>query len=209
LLHTCRMYTLLSGLWKHMTQKDEYFILILGLDNAGKTTFLESAKTRLTPGHKGANLSKITTTVGLNLGKIDTNGVRLNFWDLGGQTELQALWDKYYQECHAVIYVVDSNDRERIEQSKATFSAMIGSEHLAGVPLLVAANKQDLSECMGVREVKPLFESCLESVGSGREVMTLATSGLKGLGVIEGIEWVAQAVVRNIGDRPPHDTDNR
>lgn len=40
--------------------------------------------------------SKITTTVGLNIGKIDINGVRLNFWDLGGQTELQSLWDKVF-----------------------------------------------------------------------------------------------------------------
>ena len=40
------MYTLLHGLYKHVTQKDEFFVLILGLDNAGKTTFLESAKTR-------------------------------------------------------------------------------------------------------------------------------------------------------------------
>jgi len=202
------MYTLLSGLYKHLTQKDEYFILILGLDNAGKTTFLESAKTKLTPNHTGANLSRITTTVGLNLGKIDIDGVRLNFWDLGGQTELQALWDKYYQECHAVIYVVDSGDGERIEQSKTTFSSMIKSVHLCGVPLLVAANKQDLSDCMGVREVKPLFEECVEEVGS-REVMTLATSGLEGLGVREGIEWVAQAVARNSIDRPPHDTEQR
>ena len=52
---------------------------------------------RFVKNYKGVNLSKITTTVGLNIGKIDTNGVRLNFWDLGGQEELQALWDKYYQ----------------------------------------------------------------------------------------------------------------
>ena len=90
------MYTLLSGLYKYMTEKEEYFVLILGLDNAGKTTFLESAKTKLTPNYKGVNLNKITTTVGMNLGKIDVNGVRLNFWDLGGQEELQSLWDKYY-----------------------------------------------------------------------------------------------------------------
>jgi len=199
------MYTLLSGLYRHLTQKDEYFILILGLDNAGKTTFLEAAKMKLVPNHQGANLQKITTTVGLNLGKIDTNGVRLNFWDLGGQEELQALWDKYYQECHAIIYVVDSSDRERIEQSKETFNSMIKNENVRGVPLLVAANKQDLVDCMGVREVKPLFEANLELVGA-REVMTLATSGLTGDGVVEGIDWVAQCVVRNADVRAPHDS---
>jgi len=199
------MYTLLSGLYRHLTQKDEYFILILGLDNAGKTTFLEAAKMKLVPNHQGANLQKITTTVGLNLGKIDTNGVRLNFWDLGGQEELQALWDKYYQECHAIIYVVDSSDRERIEQSKETFNSMIKNENVRGVPLLVAANKQDLVDCMGVREVKPLFEANLDLVGA-REVMTLATSGLTGDGVVEGIDWVAQCVVRNADVRAPHDS---
>lgn len=124
------MYTLLNGFYKYLVQKDEYFILILGLDNAGKTvspfflrgdwfggyvlynnkwfclgariidshwfiqTYLEAAKTKFTKNYKGMNPSKITTTVGLNIGKIDIAGVRLNFWDLGGQEELQSLWDK-------------------------------------------------------------------------------------------------------------------
>lgn len=65
--------------------------------------------------------SKITTTVGLNIGQIDVDGIRLNFWDLGGQQELQSLWDKYYSECHGVIYVIDSNDRDRMEESKVIF----------------------------------------------------------------------------------------
>jgi len=198
------MYTLLSGLYKYLTEKDEYFVLILGLDNAGKTTFLESAKTKLTPNYKGANLSKITTTVGMNLGKIDVNGVRLNFWDLGGQEELQSLWDKYYSECHAVIYVVDSGDRERVEESKAAFDRMIKNENVKGIPLLVAANKQDLADCMGVREVKHLFENNVEELNS-RELMTLATSGLTGVGVEEGIEWVADTALRNSVTRPPHE----
>lgn len=59
--------------------------------------------------------------MGLNIGTIDIQGVRLNFWDLGGQQELQSLWDKYYQESHGVIYVIDSNDRERMDESKIIF----------------------------------------------------------------------------------------
>ena len=46
------MYTLLNGFYKHITQKDEFFVLILGLDNAGKSTFLESAKTRFVKDYK-------------------------------------------------------------------------------------------------------------------------------------------------------------
>ncbi|KYM93620.1 PREDICTED: ADP-ribosylation factor-related protein 1-like [Cyphomyrmex costatus] len=91
------MYTLLHGLYKYLMQKDEYFILILGLDNAGKTTYLDAAKTKFTKNYKGMNPNKITTTVGLNIGKIDIAGVSFNFWDLGGQEELQSLWDKMNQ----------------------------------------------------------------------------------------------------------------
>ena len=60
------MYTLLSGLYKYLTQKDEYFILILGLDNSGKTTYLEQVKTKFTQNYKMTNPSKITSTVGIN-----------------------------------------------------------------------------------------------------------------------------------------------
>lgn len=88
------MFSLLYGLWKYYFKREEYFVLILGLDNAGKTTFLEQSKTRINKNYKGVNLNKITATVGLNIGRIDTDGIILNFWDLGGQTELQTLWDK-------------------------------------------------------------------------------------------------------------------
>lgn len=55
---------------------------------------MEATKTKYTKKYKAMNPNRITTTVGLNIGKIDVDGVRLNFWDLGGQQELQSLWDK-------------------------------------------------------------------------------------------------------------------
>uniref|UniRef100_H2ZXT4 ARF related protein 1 n=1 Tax=Latimeria chalumnae TaxID=7897 RepID=H2ZXT4_LATCH len=121
------MYTLLSGFYKYVFQRDEYCILILGLDNAGKTTFLEQTKTKFCKNYKGMNLSKITTTVGLNIGTIDVGKARLMFWDLGGQEELQSLWDKYYAESHGVIYVIDSIDEARISESKKAFNFTIPS----------------------------------------------------------------------------------
>ena len=57
-------------------------------------TYLEAAKTRFTKNYKALNPNKITSTVGLNIGVINTDGCSLNFWDLGGQEELQSLWDK-------------------------------------------------------------------------------------------------------------------
>ena len=79
------MYTLLSGLYRYVVQKDEFFVLILGLNDAGKTTLLEQTKTIFTKDYRGMSLSKITATVGLNLGKIDVGRTRLSFWDLGNR----------------------------------------------------------------------------------------------------------------------------
>ncbi|XP_003399830.1 ADP-ribosylation factor-related protein 1 [Bombus vosnesenskii] len=201
------MYTLLHGLYKYLVQKDEYFILILGLDNAGKTTYLEAAKTKFTKNYKGMNPCKITTTVGLNIGKIDIAGVRFNFWDLGGQEELRSLWDKYYAESHAVIYIVDSSDREKIPESKETFDRVISSEHLIGVPLLVLANKQDVPDCMGVREVKPIFNQNAHLIGR-RDCMVMPVSALNGDGIDEGIHWLVDCVKRNNDVRPPRNQND-
>lgn len=88
------MFSLLYGFWRFLFKKDEYFILIIGLDNAGKSTFLEQVKSKFCPNYKGIKLNKITTTVGLNIAKIECSGVTINFLDLGGQQELQPLWHK-------------------------------------------------------------------------------------------------------------------
>ncbi|KAK2145918.1 hypothetical protein LSH36_647g01032 [Paralvinella palmiformis] len=174
------MFTLLAGLWKYLFQKDEYFILILGLDNAGKTTYLEQTKTKFNKTYKGMNPNKITATVGLNLGKIDFGSVRLNFWDLGGQEELQSLWDKVKK--------------------------MISSEALNGVPLLLLANKQDLQDCMPVSKVKEEFKDHAHKIGH-RDCHIMGVSALQGDGVDEGIQWMVQCVKRNAFLRPPTQKD--
>ncbi|KAK2191023.1 hypothetical protein NP493_62g02001 [Ridgeia piscesae] len=200
------MFALLSGLWKYLFQKDEYFVLILGLDNAGKTTYLEQTKTKFNKKHKGMNLTKVTSTVGLNIGKIDLGHIRLNFWDLGGQEELQLLWDKYYAESHALIFVVDSSDRERIDESKEAFNKMITNETLTGVPLLLLANKQDLDGCMSVSDVKGVFRDTAHKLGR-RDHTVMGVSALMGNGMHETINWIMESVKRNELERPPIQKD--
>ncbi|XP_022102625.1 ADP-ribosylation factor-related protein 1-like [Acanthaster planci] len=197
------MFSLLYGLWQYIFRRDEYFILILGLDNAGKTTFLQTTQMQFNKDYKGMPLDKITTTVGLNIGKIDTARIRLMFWDLGGQEELQALWDKYYAESHAVIYVVDSSDKERLAASRLAFDKMISSEALHGVPLLVLANKQDLPDVLHVSDIKAEFNKSASSIGR-RDCHIQPVSALTGEGVNEGIDWLVECVKRNTYQRPPH-----
>lgn len=64
---------------------------------------------------------QVTATVGLNIGNIEAQSVKITFWDLGGQGNLQLLWDKYYSECHGIIYVIDSSDIARMDDSRAAF----------------------------------------------------------------------------------------
>ncbi|CAO1414835.1 unnamed protein product [Diamesa serratosioi] len=194
------MFHLVSGLFKFLTRKDEYNVLILGLDDAGKSTYLEAAKTKFTKNYIA--MKYITTTVGLNIGQIDMSGIRLSFWDLGGQSELQSLWDKYYDESHAVIYVIDSNDRDRMNESKELFDKMIKNELLSGVPLLILANKQDIPECMGVREIKPVFQQAGPLIGR-RDCLIIPISAINAEGVDEGIKWLVDSLKRNSIVRPP------
>lgn len=196
------MFTLMSGFYKYMFQKEEYSVLILGLDNAGKTTYLEQTKTKFRKSYKMMNPAKITTTVGLNIGQITIGNIRLNFWDLGGQEELQSLWDKYYAESHAVIYIVDSSDHDRLDESKEAFDKMISNESVEGIPLLLLANKQDLQEVISTDDLKALFKESSHKMGR-RDVKVMGVSALNGEGVNAGIQWLIECIKRNNINRPP------
>jgi hypothetical protein len=66
----------------------------------------------------------------------------MQVWDLGGQTSIRPYWRCYYADTKAVVYVVDSSDRERLPINKAELLAMLNEEELQDAKLLVFANKQ-------------------------------------------------------------------
>jgi len=123
------MYHLLKGFYQYYNQPPRFptrNILILGLDNAGKSTLLEMIKsTYSTTIFQPEN---IRPTVGQNIGRITVgDSVRLNmaFWDLGGQESLRRIWEEYYRESDALIFVVDATDKGRIEECKDTLGAPV------------------------------------------------------------------------------------
>eukprot|EP00731_Ephydatia_muelleri_P031153 Em0022g667a len=138
------MFTLLQGLWKYFFRKREYFVVIIGLDNAGKTTLLERIKDLFIRNYRGIPVEKITSTVGLNVGKVDIGSSRLILWDLGGQQDLQSLWDKYYAECHGVVYVIDSSDPDSLAISAQIFTALYACEILYGDSLIGLAGPHSI-----------------------------------------------------------------
>lgn len=195
------MYTLLSGFYRYLTRCEQYSVIILGLDNAGKTTLLEKIKTIFT-NKPGLSPDKIAPTVGQNIGRIDFPGSRINFWDLGGQRDLRTLWQRYYSECHGIVFVVDSTDAERIQDVKETFESIITNDELEGIPVLMLANKQDSPDALRVEDVKEIFNKIAVHLGA-RDSRVLPISALEGKGVKEAVDWLILRLQRNKEARPP------
>ncbi|KAH8673966.1 ADP-ribosylation factor family protein [Xylariales sp. PMI_506] len=103
------MYHLAKGLYRLATSKEEYSVILLGLDNAGKTTFHEQAKSLFLPEHPDPKL-KTVPTVGQNVSTLTLPDMYLKIWDVGGQLTLRKLWQSYYSSCHAIIFIIDSTD---------------------------------------------------------------------------------------------------
>jgi small GTP-binding protein len=117
-------------------------ILILGLDNSGKTTIL----TTFTKG----NITTISPTTGFNLKTATINGNNLTLWDLGGQTTFRYHWRNYYATADILIFVIDSSDLRRLEECGRELRGVLDA---CRVPLLVLANKQDLVNALDGDEV--------------------------------------------------------
>merc|ERR1719245_2596970 len=128
---------LLSILRKLKSSPDkELRILLLGLDNAGKTTILKSLASE--------DISTITPTQGFNIKSVQSEGFKLNVWDIGGQRKIRPYWRNYFDNTEILIYVIDSADTKRFEETQQELQELLAEEKLVNVPILVYANKQDL-----------------------------------------------------------------
>ncbi|ODQ66269.1 P-loop containing nucleoside triphosphate hydrolase protein [Nadsonia fulvescens var. elongata DSM 6958] len=137
------------------------------------------------------------------MGHITVQGVRLKLWDIGGQANLRSLWASYYQQCHAIVYVVDSADRNRIEDCKVELKKVVVDDQLEGVPLLMLANKQDAEHRLDIVEIIEIFNQMAEHIVA-RDSRVLPVSALTGDGVVDAAEWLAIRLVRNKEYRPPN-----
>ncbi len=185
------MFSLMYGLWEYMCRKDELNILMIGLDRAGKTTVLEKVKGMYSD-LPGMDPDKILPTVGLNVGRIDfSSSTKLIMWDLGGQPGLRNIWDKYYAECHAILFVVDATDSDRFDEAKQALDKPLGSRDTFGAPLLVLASKCDQAIAQDTEEVASSLG--LTAVTS-RPHKVLQASSHSGKGIADGVSWLVSAV---------------
>ena len=127
--------------------RNNFKIIILGMQNAGKTTILY----RLSLGQ----LVKTTPTIGSNVEELSYNNVKFQAWDLGGQESTRSVWDVYYMNTDAIVYVIDSHDDEYFEESKLQFHKLLEHPTLKNTTILIFANKQDLP---GAKNINKLIQ---------------------------------------------------
>jgi ADP-ribosylation factor related protein 1 len=131
---------------------------------------LEKIKTLYNP-TPGMPPDKIGPTVGQNsepvrmevthrpVGKISLPSTTLHFFDLGGQRDIRSIWPKYYDECHAVVFVLDATDQSRLSETWEVFEEVLKSPRLLNLPLLLCANKQDSPTSLSVEEIRGSFDA--------------------------------------------------
>uniref|UniRef100_A0A3P9PIV0 ADP-ribosylation factor-like protein 3 n=1 Tax=Poecilia reticulata TaxID=8081 RepID=A0A3P9PIV0_POERE len=160
--------------------EQEVRLLLLGLDNAGKTTLLKQLAAE--------DFSHITPTQGFNIKSVQSSGFKLNVWDIGGQRKIRPYWRNYFENTDVLIYVIDSSDRKRFEETSLELAELLEEEKLAAVPLLVFANKQDL---MTASPASELAESLNLHTIRDRMWQVQACSALTAEGVQVNTVWHA------------------
>jgi ADP-ribosylation factor related protein 1 len=211
-----KMYHLAKGLYRLATSKEEYSVILLGLDNAGKTTFHEQVKSLFHPDQPEPKLRTVPT-VGQNVSTITLPDMYIKLWDVGGQLSLRKLWQSYYSSCHAIVFIIDSTDigdgsldhedgSGRLDECRQVLEDVLQNSETEGVPLLILANKQDREDCVEVVRIKEglvkrVFEG--EKASSIRDSRVLPVSALTGTGVREAVEWIRSRVKWNKESRPP------
>jgi small GTP-binding protein len=164
--------------------RNNFKIIILGMQNAGKTTILY----RLSLG----TLVKTTPTIGSNVEELTYNNVKFQAWDLGGQESTRSVWDVYYMNTDAIVYVIDSHDDENFEESKAQFHKLLSHPNLKSTVILIFANKQDLP---GAKTVDKLIHDYEFDKIQSHIWHIQSCSALKGEGMITGIKWLSEQLV--------------
>ena len=160
-------------------------IILLGNDSAGKTEVLYSL-------YLGKKIN-IIPTIGFNVETITHQGITFTIWDSGGQDKVRILYKQFYKQVYGIIFVIDSNDLDRIDESKEEFEKIMAEEELKNCFVLVMANKQDLNGSLSPEDVSKILG--METL-NGRSWIVLGTSVKTGQGLKESLDWMASEVYK-------------
>ncbi len=125
------------------------------------------------------------------MAKVDIEKAKMIFWDVGGQVSLRALWDKYYGDAHALVFVFDGCDPDRLPEAQRELERLLHDPELADAPLLLMANKQDVPGAMKCESLTSVFAT---DPAPKRLVRLQNLTAMGGNGVREGLLWLTQVL---------------
>jgi len=165
-------------------KKKDVNVMVLGLDNSGKTTIINHFKPAEFKNHD------IVPTVGFNVEKFKMKTLAFTAFDMSGQGRYRNLWEQYYRECDGIIFVIDSSDKLRMVVAKDELDLLLQHPDLKSrrIPILFFANKMDSRDA--VSSVKCSHLMGLETL-SDKPWHICASNAVTGDGLHEGVDWLS------------------
>ncbi|KAM6439249.1 ADP-ribosylation factor-like protein 13B [Rhynochetos jubatus] len=193
-------------------------LMMVGLDNAGKTATVR--------GIQGESPEDVAPTVGFSKIHFQQGRFEVTLFDLGGGKQIRSIWRNYYAESHGVVFVVDSSDVGRMEETKETMVELLSNPKMSGKPMLVLANKQDREEalpeadvidCLSlekiVNEYKCLcqIEPCSATMGCGKKMDKSIKKGLRWLlrAIAEDFDTLNERVERDSAEQKAYEEQQK
>ncbi|XP_072304617.1 ADP-ribosylation factor 4-like [Eucyclogobius newberryi] len=176
------MGSTISQIFNKFIFKTPVRILMVGLDAAGKTSIL--CRMKLNEG------VIILPTIGFNVETVKNRNIRFTVWDVGGHTCIRPLWRHHFTDKQGLIFVVDSDDPERIKDAAEELQRMLQEDELRGVALLIFANKQDLPHAMTTADIT----DALGLSAISNPWLVQASCAVSGAGLAEGLDWLSNHV---------------
>ena len=169
--------------------KKKLQIVMLGLDNSGKTTLLYRMK------HK-QDIHKTKPTTAFNVETISVfKNIKFMMWDTAGHDDVRPLWRAYVRKSDAMIFVIDSSDSSRFDEARVELDSILSSTESHGIPLLILANKQDLETSVSTIELSRKLD--LDSLNNSVNWHMHPTSGRYGEGVQDALVQLAEMISKH------------
>lgn len=167
-------------------------ILLLGLDSAGKSTLLYKLKL--------AQDIVTIPTIGFNVEMLELEkSLSLTVWDVGGQDKMRSVWGYYCEHTDGLVYVVDSTDKRRLEDSRREFEHILKNEHIKNVPVVLLANKQDVPGALTAEDITRIFK--VKKLCCNRNWYVQPCCAITGDGLTEGLRKLAEFVKSHMKSR--------